>query len=68
MISALVTYLDANDAGTSFYSFARELGLLSRNTPAQENLDFWSDRSARYTNTIHGVSDRFSPHHMAKAM
>ncbi len=27
MISALVTYLDANDAGTGFYAFAQELGL-----------------------------------------
>ena len=41
MISALVTYLDANDAGTGFYSFAQEPGLLSRNTPARTILDFW---------------------------
>jgi hypothetical protein len=40
MISALVTYLDANDEGTGFYSFAQELGLLSRNASAQAKLDF----------------------------
>jgi hypothetical protein len=41
MISALVTYLDANDAGTGFYAFAQDLGLLSRKATAQERLDFW---------------------------
>ena len=41
MISALVTYLDANDAETGFYSFAQELGLLPRNVSATAKLDFW---------------------------
>lgn len=41
MISALVTYLDANDAGTGFYAFARELGELPRNASAQAKLEFW---------------------------
>jgi hypothetical protein len=41
MISALVTYLDANDAGTGFYAFAQELGELPRNASAQAKLDFW---------------------------
>jgi hypothetical protein len=41
MISALVTYLDANDAGTGFYAFAQELGLLPRNVSASVKLDFW---------------------------
>jgi hypothetical protein len=41
MISALVTYLDANDAGTGFYAFAQELGLLPRNVLASAKLDFW---------------------------
>jgi hypothetical protein len=41
LISALVTYLDANDAGTGFYAFAQELGLLSRKASAQAKLDFW---------------------------
>jgi hypothetical protein len=34
MTSALVTYLDANDAGTGFYAFAQELGMLPRNASA----------------------------------
>lgn len=41
MISALVTYLDANDAGTGFYSFAQDLGLLPPKSTAQAKLDFW---------------------------
>jgi hypothetical protein len=41
MISALVTYLDANDAGTGFYGFAQDLGLLPRNASAQTKLEFW---------------------------
>jgi hypothetical protein len=40
-ISALVTYLDANDAGTRFYAFAQELGELPRNASAQARLEFW---------------------------
>jgi hypothetical protein len=41
MISALVTYLDANDAGTGFYAFAQDLGLLPRNASAQAKLELW---------------------------
>jgi len=41
MISALVTYLDANDAGTGFYAFAQQLGLLPPNASAPARLDFW---------------------------
>ena len=41
MISALVTYLGANDAGTGFYALAQELGELPRNASAQAKLDFW---------------------------
>ena len=44
MISALVTYLDANDAGGGFYSFAQDLGLLSRKATAQEKLTFWIEQ------------------------
>ena len=40
MISALVTYLGANDAGTSFYALAQELGELRRNASAQAKLEF----------------------------
>jgi hypothetical protein len=41
MISALVTYLDANDAGSGFYAYAQDLGMLSRKSSAQQKLDFW---------------------------
>ncbi|MGH3201957.1 MAG: hypothetical protein ACRDP5_07890 [Streptosporangiaceae bacterium] len=41
MISALVTYLDANDAGTGFYAFAKELGELPCNASAELKLEFW---------------------------
>lgn len=42
MISALVTYLDANDAGSGFYGYAQELGMIPRNASAMQKLDFWA--------------------------
>jgi hypothetical protein len=42
MISALVSYLDANDAGSGFYAYAHDLGLLQRNASAMQKLEFWS--------------------------
>src|ERR1700735_2346033 len=42
MISALVSYLDANDAGSGFYAYAQDLGLLQRNASAMQKLEFWS--------------------------
>lgn len=41
MLSALVQYLDANDAGTGFYKYATELGLLAPSVGPQEKLEFW---------------------------
>jgi hypothetical protein len=41
MISALVSYLDANDAGGGFYSYAQDLGLLPRKAAHDEKLAFW---------------------------
>jgi hypothetical protein len=41
MISALVTYLDANDAGPGFYALAQQLGDLARGTSASAKFDFW---------------------------
>lgn len=41
MISALVSYLGGNDAGSGFYAYAQELGLLPRNASAEQRLDFW---------------------------
>lgn len=42
MISALVSYLDANDAGSGFYAYAQDLGMLQRNASAMRKLEFWS--------------------------
>jgi hypothetical protein len=41
MISALVNYLDANDAGTGFYSLASQLGLLAEGASTDVKLEFW---------------------------
>jgi len=59
MISALVTYLNANDAGTGFYALAQELGELPHNASTRVKLDFWVNevqelyryysRSSRYS-------------------
>ena len=41
MISALVHYLGANDAGPGFYTLAQQLGLLPRGSSAMAKLEFW---------------------------
>jgi hypothetical protein len=41
MISALVTYLDDNDAGPGFYVLAQQLGDLPRSASATARFDFW---------------------------
>jgi hypothetical protein len=41
MISALVLYLNENDAGPGFYSLAVDLGLLTRTARKSEKWDFW---------------------------
>lgn len=41
MISALVVYLNANDAGPGFFTLATQLGLLPRKSSSQQRLDFW---------------------------
>ncbi len=41
MISALVSYLDGNDAGSGFYKYAQDLGMLSRTASPQQKLEFW---------------------------
>ena len=50
MISALVTYLNANDAGTGFYALAQELGLLPRNASRTAKEAFWFDQVAKLYN------------------
>jgi hypothetical protein len=42
MISALVSYLGANDAGSGFYGYAQDLGMLPRNASAMQKLEFWA--------------------------
>ncbi|MFC5911390.1 hypothetical protein [Streptacidiphilus monticola] len=41
MLSALVRYLNANDAGPGFYQLAQQLGLLPKGASANAKLDFW---------------------------
>jgi hypothetical protein len=41
MLSALVSYLNANDAGPGFYQLAKELGLLSLTASKEERDAFW---------------------------
>jgi hypothetical protein len=49
MLSALVHYLDANDAGPGFYSLATQLGLLPRGASARAKEEFW----VRQVNALH---------------
>jgi hypothetical protein len=42
MITALVNYLDQNDAGPGFYAYAQRIGLLRKGASADERLDFWA--------------------------
>lgn len=46
MISALVNYLDENEPGSGFFSFAEEIGLLHRGASDEERLDFWAGQTA----------------------
>lgn len=39
MLSALVIYLDGNDAGSGFYALATQMGLLK---PGGDKLEFWT--------------------------
>ncbi|MEV3979311.1 hypothetical protein [Nonomuraea sp. NPDC049758] len=41
MISALVIYLDGNNAGGGFYSLAADLGLIPRKPSARQKEEFW---------------------------
>lgn len=46
MISAIVIYLNENDAGPGYYSYAEQLGLLPPPASADERLAFWSSEVA----------------------
>lgn len=54
MISALVHYLDANDAGSGFYKLAEQLGLLRRGARRQAKEEFW----IKQVNALHGYYSR----------
>lgn len=41
MISALVVYLDANDAGPGFYQLAHDMGVLPKGASKQAREAFW---------------------------
>lgn len=41
MLSSLVIYLDANDAGPGFYALAQEMGLLRRGASKAAKDEFW---------------------------
>ncbi|CAM5271125.1 MULTISPECIES: hypothetical protein [Streptomyces] len=47
MLSALVNYLGANDAGAGFYQLAKELRLLPMSASADEKLGFWAGQVKR---------------------
>ncbi|NUR04266.1 MAG: hypothetical protein HOY79_49530 [Streptomyces sp.] len=47
MLSALVNYLGANDAGSGFYQLAKELQLLPMSASANEKTGFWVEQVKR---------------------
>ncbi|MGW0551942.1 hypothetical protein [Streptomyces altiplanensis] len=44
MLSALVHYLNANDAGPGFYGLAQQLGLLPAKASPAAKMEFWIDQ------------------------
>ena len=44
MISALVIYLNENDAGSGFYGLAQQYGLLRAGATSDEKLIFWANQ------------------------
>lgn len=46
MLSAIVAYIDRNDAGPGFYGLAIQLGLLPNTATADDKLVFWSGQVA----------------------
>ncbi|WP_304454771.1 hypothetical protein [Nocardiopsis sp. YSL2] len=50
MISAIVVYLNANDAGTGFYKLASELGELTPNSSRAQKEAFWASQVKKVHN------------------
>jgi hypothetical protein len=59
MISALVTYLDSNDAGTGFYGLAQDLHLLPHRASSQVKWEFWISQ----VKSLHNYYSAGSAHH-----
>jgi hypothetical protein len=55
MITALVNYLDENDAGPGFYRIAQEYGLLQQNASEQDKFEFWACE-------VTAVYEHYRPH------
>lgn len=53
MLTALVHYLDDNDAGPGFYAYAQRVGLLRKGATADERLEFWMQQ-------VRAVHDRYA--------
>lgn len=49
MLSAIVVYIDRNDAGPGFYKFATQLGLLPSTATSDDKIAFWSQQ----VNAVH---------------
>jgi hypothetical protein len=49
LISALVHYLDANDAGPGFYRFAKRMQLIPISSPRDAQWEFW----VRHVSEVH---------------
>lgn len=47
MLSAIVIYLNENDAGAGFYRYATELGLLTARPSQSQREAFWVDQVAK---------------------
>lgn len=55
MLSAVVVYVDGNDAGPGFYALAADLGLLARDASTAEREVFWTQQVAAIFNRYKGV-------------
>ena len=55
MITAVVNYLDQNDAGPGFYRIAQEYGLLRKNASEQDKFEFWARE-------VTAVYEHYRPH------
>jgi hypothetical protein len=57
MMSTLVVYLDANDAGPGFYQLAQDMGLLPRGASKQAREAFWVQQMSKTFDYFRGAVD-----------